>query len=349
MARRIGISPSRLHALSRSEWGLSPQAWLAERRIGHVRKWLAESDLPIADLALRAGYADQSALTRAMQAPNQPDARRLPEANAIGTKKQESGTRLPGPARDIVRSGMRTRRPFPPSAIPIAQGADMSALNVTIDPSIKGAWAESASRLLHLHGGRTRPRRLSLDLPRKRELPRTSKPCWRPRRWPRIPNLAESRKAYKAFGKDPGRFPRFVRIAVPPGAPGQGPLPNQQRRGRQQPCLARNRVSPSALPIRPASVRTWFSVWARPGRCIRASARTTSRSKTCPCSQTGKARSEAPPATLPAPSITQETRSCLTVVFSFSAKSKLEEALALTVKRFGQYANPSHAESFIIE
>ena len=47
--------------------------------------------------------------------------------------------------------------------------------------------------------------------------------------------------------------------------------------------------------------------------------------------------------------ITQETRSCLTVVFSFSARSKLEEALALTVKRFGQYANPSHAESFIIE
>ena len=56
-----------LHALSRSEWGLSPQAWLAERRISHVRKWLAESDLPIAELALRAGYADQSALTRAMQ------------------------------------------------------------------------------------------------------------------------------------------------------------------------------------------------------------------------------------------------------------------------------------------
>lgn len=47
--------------------GPQPQAWLAERRISHVRKWLAESDLPIADLALRAGYADQSALTRAMQ------------------------------------------------------------------------------------------------------------------------------------------------------------------------------------------------------------------------------------------------------------------------------------------
>ncbi|WP_308776670.1 AraC family transcriptional regulator [uncultured Bilophila sp.] len=67
MARRIGVSPSRLHALFRSEWGVSPQAWLAERRIARVRKWLAESDLPIAELALRAGYADQSALTRAMQ------------------------------------------------------------------------------------------------------------------------------------------------------------------------------------------------------------------------------------------------------------------------------------------
>ena len=47
--------------------------------------------------------------------------------------------------------------------------------------------------------------------------------------------------------------------------------------------------------------------------------------------------------------ITLETRSCLTVVFSFSARSKLEEALTLTVKRFGRYANPSDAESFIIE
>ncbi|WP_303236718.1 AraC family transcriptional regulator [uncultured Bilophila sp.] len=67
MARRIGLSPSRLHALFRSEWGTSPQAWLAERRIRRVQTWLAASDAPIAELAQRAGYADQSALTRAMQ------------------------------------------------------------------------------------------------------------------------------------------------------------------------------------------------------------------------------------------------------------------------------------------
>lgn len=67
MARRIGLSPSRLHALFHSEWGTSPQAWLAERRIRRVQTWLAASDAPIAELAQRAGYADQSALTRAMQ------------------------------------------------------------------------------------------------------------------------------------------------------------------------------------------------------------------------------------------------------------------------------------------
>ena len=97
MARRIGISPSRLHALSRSEWGLSPQAWLAERRIGHVRKWLAKSDS--ADCGSgAAGRVRRSKRAHPRHAaPDRPDARRLPEANAIGTKKQESGTRLPDP------------------------------------------------------------------------------------------------------------------------------------------------------------------------------------------------------------------------------------------------------------
>ena len=67
MARRIGLSPSRLHALFRSERGASPQAWLAETRIRHAQAWLAASDASIAELAQRAGYADQSALTRAMR------------------------------------------------------------------------------------------------------------------------------------------------------------------------------------------------------------------------------------------------------------------------------------------
>ena len=88
MARRIGLSPSRLHALFRSEWGTSPQAWLAERRIRRVQTWLAASDAPIAELAQRAGYA----------APDRADSRGLPEAQEAGTKKREPRPRRAHPS-----------------------------------------------------------------------------------------------------------------------------------------------------------------------------------------------------------------------------------------------------------
>lgn len=66
MAERAGLSPSRLHALFQSQWGTSPRAWLAERRMRRAEAWLRENR-PIAEVAQRAGYADQSALTRAMR------------------------------------------------------------------------------------------------------------------------------------------------------------------------------------------------------------------------------------------------------------------------------------------
>ena len=92
MARRIGISPSRLHALSRSEWGLSPQAWLGA---------CAEMAGGIGSADCGSGAAGRVRRSKRAHprhaAPDRPDARRLPEANAIGTKKQESGTRLPDP------------------------------------------------------------------------------------------------------------------------------------------------------------------------------------------------------------------------------------------------------------
>lgn len=67
MAGRIGMSVSRLHALFRSEHETTPAAWLSELRIRRAREWLAATDETIAGLALRAGYSDQSALTRAMR------------------------------------------------------------------------------------------------------------------------------------------------------------------------------------------------------------------------------------------------------------------------------------------
>lgn len=67
MAARAAVSVSRLHALFREELDTTPRAWLAERRLGRVREWLGTTKAPIAELAYRSGYADQSALTRAMR------------------------------------------------------------------------------------------------------------------------------------------------------------------------------------------------------------------------------------------------------------------------------------------
>ena len=94
MARRIGISPSRLHALSRSEWGLSPAGGTPYRACAEMAGGIGSADCGSG----AAGRVRRSKRAHPRHAaPDRPDARRLPEANAIGTKKQESGTRLPDP------------------------------------------------------------------------------------------------------------------------------------------------------------------------------------------------------------------------------------------------------------
>ncbi|EHM02645.1 transcriptional regulator, AraC family [Acetobacteraceae bacterium AT-5844] len=67
MAAQAGLSVSRLHAVFREELDTTPRAWLAGLRLRHVQDWLAKTDLSIAEVAYRGGYADQSALTRAMR------------------------------------------------------------------------------------------------------------------------------------------------------------------------------------------------------------------------------------------------------------------------------------------
>ncbi len=67
MAERVGVSTSRLHALFQESLGKAPHAWLTELRLEHVCRLLTHTDRPIAELAYRFGYADQSALTRAMR------------------------------------------------------------------------------------------------------------------------------------------------------------------------------------------------------------------------------------------------------------------------------------------
>ena len=67
MAVVVGVSESRLHALFQREFGLSPQAWLSACRLRWAKHQLRTSAAPISDIALAAGYSEQSALTRALR------------------------------------------------------------------------------------------------------------------------------------------------------------------------------------------------------------------------------------------------------------------------------------------
>jgi len=67
MAQAARMSTSRLHALFREELDASPHAWLLQQRIEAACRELAGSNRPIAEIALRCGFSDQSALNRALR------------------------------------------------------------------------------------------------------------------------------------------------------------------------------------------------------------------------------------------------------------------------------------------
>ena len=67
MARSASVSVRRLHALFREEFDTTPHAWLLRQRLDSACAWLARDGRPIAQVALAAGFSDQSALTRAMR------------------------------------------------------------------------------------------------------------------------------------------------------------------------------------------------------------------------------------------------------------------------------------------
>lgn len=223
----------------------------------------------------------------------------------------------------------------------------MSALNVTIDPSIKGAWPEARLGCF-IYTADVRAREDSLWTCLENEVAPYLKTMLETTPLAQIPNLAESRKAYKAFGQGPRTLPRFVRIAVPPGAQGK----------------ALYQINSVVDANNLVSLETGFSLGSydtarigadivfrlgKAGEVYPGIGKDDIALENMPLLADGEGAFGSPTSDSTRAMITQETRSCLTVVFSFSARSKLEEALALTVKRFGQYANPSHAESFIIE
>jgi AraC-like DNA-binding protein len=67
IAVAAGMSRTRLHGLFRTQLGTSPHAVLADLRLRAAQRLLETSDLSIAEIAVRKGYADQSVLTRCFQ------------------------------------------------------------------------------------------------------------------------------------------------------------------------------------------------------------------------------------------------------------------------------------------
>lgn len=67
MADHADISVSRLHAIFREQFDETPHLWLSDIRMEKICALLAGSSLPIAEIADRAGFSDQTALTRAMK------------------------------------------------------------------------------------------------------------------------------------------------------------------------------------------------------------------------------------------------------------------------------------------
>ncbi|WP_339548203.1 AraC family transcriptional regulator [Pseudomonas sp. RA_35y_Pfl2_P32] len=67
MAQVANMSMSQLHQRFRQLFEMSPQAWLTDLRIQEAQRWLRGTSLPIAEIALRAGFSDQASLTRTMQ------------------------------------------------------------------------------------------------------------------------------------------------------------------------------------------------------------------------------------------------------------------------------------------
>ena len=68
IARRVGRSQKDLEARMQRELGAGPQAIYKRLRLIAARKLVLETDLSIAEVALRSGYQDASAFTRAFRA-----------------------------------------------------------------------------------------------------------------------------------------------------------------------------------------------------------------------------------------------------------------------------------------
>lgn len=67
IAAAAGLAPSRFHERFRRDTGITPARYLARLRLDLAEELLRAGGMPIAEVALAAGFSDQSALTRCLR------------------------------------------------------------------------------------------------------------------------------------------------------------------------------------------------------------------------------------------------------------------------------------------
>jgi AraC family transcriptional regulator len=68
LAEIVRLSPSYLCRAFRTSLGCSPMHFVRQRRVAAAKQMMRESDLPLCELALRCGFADQAHFTRIFRA-----------------------------------------------------------------------------------------------------------------------------------------------------------------------------------------------------------------------------------------------------------------------------------------
>lgn len=68
ISRASGLSPTHLTNLFNRVTGKTPYSYVIDRRIAHAEHLLSRTDLPIAQIAIAAGFSDQQHLTRMFRA-----------------------------------------------------------------------------------------------------------------------------------------------------------------------------------------------------------------------------------------------------------------------------------------
>jgi AraC-like DNA-binding protein len=64
VARDLGMTPGHLTTIVRRRTGRTVQDWIIERRMAEARKLLADSELPVQEVARRVGISDPGYFSR---------------------------------------------------------------------------------------------------------------------------------------------------------------------------------------------------------------------------------------------------------------------------------------------